>query len=109
MNLKEIEERIQTLGAATGPDYLYDLLRCYGMPNATIVRLQKGSYNRSERDDECLWKGKVYFRFVDSGEDLRVNVCPSCSTSFAHMDSKSVFTPSVLVIAMGGGYPAHIK
>lgn len=53
-----------------GFELIYDLLRAYGISNASLTRLQKGTYNRAEADDELLWKDKVYYRVVEDGEDL---------------------------------------
>lgn len=68
MNLKEIEERVAGVGAAAGPDFLFELLRAYGIPKASVTRLRSGSYNRSEREGEYLWRGKVYFRSLDGAD-----------------------------------------
>jgi len=70
MNLGEIEERVESLDENQGFDLIYDMLRAYGLPNASIARLRNGSHNRSDRVDECLWKGKVYYLFVRSSDDL---------------------------------------
>ncbi len=68
MNLREIEERVATLQTAEGSDFLFELLCAYGIPKASVTRLRSGSYNRSDRDGEYLWKDKVFYRF-DEGPD----------------------------------------
>jgi len=70
MNLGEIEQQVADVDTDQGFDLIYDLLRSYGLPKASIARLRNGSHNRSDREDECLWKGKVYYRFVQNGADL---------------------------------------
>ncbi|MEX2274993.1 MAG: DNA methyltransferase [Actinomycetota bacterium] len=72
MNLAEIEMRVAMLDTTQGFDLIYDLLLAYGLPRASISRLRSGSYNKSPLPNETLWKGKVFYRFVDSGEDLHV-------------------------------------
>ncbi|HEV2755209.1 MAG TPA: DNA methyltransferase [Actinomycetota bacterium] len=72
MNLQEIEERIATLDLSRGFDLIYDLLRAYGIPKASISRLKSGSYDRSHGDDEHLWRGKLYYRQITDGEDPHV-------------------------------------
>src|SRR6202034_2082724 len=70
MNLGEIEQQVASLDTDQGFDLIYDLLRAYGLPKASIARLRNGSHNRSDRENQCLRKGKVYYRFVEDGGDL---------------------------------------
>jgi hypothetical protein len=37
MNLREIEERVAAMGAAEEPEFLFELLRAYGIPKATLA------------------------------------------------------------------------
>src|SRR5580698_5565690 len=70
MNVGEIEERIQVLAQnLSSATFIYDLLSAYGLPKASIRRLQKGTYNLSKAKDEILWKKKLYYRVV-LDEDL---------------------------------------
>lgn len=69
LNLNEIEQRVAAIEATPGVEFLYELLRAYGIPKASISRLRSGTYDKSDRDDERLWKGKVYFRATDSSDD----------------------------------------
>lgn len=71
MNLGEIEQQVAGLDTDQGFDLIYDLLLAYGLPRASISRLRTGSHNRSDRADERLWRGKVYYRFVERADDLR--------------------------------------
>lgn len=69
MNLKEIEQKVGELDTSPGPEFLYDLLRAYEIPKASIGRLRSGSYDKSAREDERLWRGKVYYRSNDCDDD----------------------------------------
>jgi hypothetical protein len=69
MNLKEIEERVADVRAAEGSEFLFELLRAYGIPKASITRLRSGSYNRSEQEGEYLWRGKVYYRSLNCPDE----------------------------------------
>lgn len=69
MNLKEIEERVADLRVAEGSEFLFELLRAYGIPKASITRLRSGSYNKSDQEGEYLWRGKVYYRALDRPDD----------------------------------------
>ena len=44
--------------------------RAFGLTRASITRLQTGNYNRSKHDAEVLWKNKVWYRYVEDGDDL---------------------------------------
>ena len=70
MNLKEIEEGVAAVGAAEKPEFLFELLRAYGLPAASVTRLRNGSYNKARNDNEVLWRDKVFYRYVDGGEDI---------------------------------------
>jgi hypothetical protein len=69
MNLKEIEERVADVRAAEGSEFLFELLRAYGIPKASITRLRSGPYNRSDQEGEYLWRGKVYYRSLDCPDE----------------------------------------
>jgi len=47
---------------------IYDLLRAYGIPRSSISRLRSGNLDKSDHDNETLWKGKVFFRYAQTGE-----------------------------------------
>ncbi len=68
MNLTEIEENVELVDTDQGFDMVYDLLRAYGIPKASISRLRSGNLDKSDHDNETLWKGKVFFRYVQTGE-----------------------------------------
>ncbi|MGV1048178.1 MAG: DNA methyltransferase [Solirubrobacterales bacterium] len=69
MTLREIEERVAALKSLDGGEFLFELLRAYGIPKASITRLRTGSYNRSEQEGEYLWREKVYFRSLDCPDE----------------------------------------
>jgi hypothetical protein len=68
MDLATIEKNVGEIDVTQGFALIYDLLAAYGMPKASITRLRKGSANKSDREDEVLWKGKVYFRDLTGAE-----------------------------------------
>jgi hypothetical protein len=70
MNLKEIEQRVAAVGAAGEPEFLFELLRAYGLPAASVTRLRNGSYNKARSENEVLWRDKVFYRYVDGGDDI---------------------------------------
>ena len=69
MNLIDIEKRINKLTyiikdefEAIKDTFIYELLNCYGIPKASITRLQNGSINISNNAGEILWKKKLFFK-----------------------------------------------
>lgn len=52
--------------------FIYDLLTAYGISKTSIKRLQKGDFNRSKVEGEVLYKSKMLFKEVDSGNLLNV-------------------------------------
>jgi hypothetical protein len=74
MNLQEIEDRVAQLNLAGGPELIYALLLAYGLPKAGIARLKSGTYNRSTRPGENLWKGRVFDRYEAHNGDLHAAI-----------------------------------
>ncbi len=70
MQLQEVESNVADLNLRQGFDLIYDLLRAYGISNASLSRLKSGSYDKAEYENELLWKDRVYYRLVDNGDDL---------------------------------------
>jgi len=67
MKLTEIQENLEELIDDYSPDeFIYDLLRSYGLAKASITRLKKGEYNLSDNGEEVIWKNKVYYKEVES-------------------------------------------
>jgi len=70
MQLHEIEASVAGLDVSQGFELIYDLLHAYGVSNASITRLKSGSYDKSDEDNEVLWRDKVFYRYVDDGQDV---------------------------------------
>jgi type II restriction/modification system DNA methylase subunit YeeA len=69
MNITQIEQNIKKLLESFNQDtFIYDLLLAYGLPKASISRLQKGSLNLSKSEAEILWKKKLFFKVVTTDE-----------------------------------------
>ncbi len=67
MNITQIESNIQSLIVNFNEEsFIYDFLISFGTPNATIKKLQIGSLNLSKKEDEVLWKKKLYFARIAS-------------------------------------------
>lgn len=50
--------------------FIYDLLLAYGIPNASITRLQKGGLNLSKTAGEIDWKTKMFFKALETDANV---------------------------------------
>ncbi len=74
MNIAQIENNISNLVKNLNTEtFIYDLLLAYGLPQASITRLQKGNLNLSKRTGEISWKRKLLFR-SELKKDLHLTV-----------------------------------
>ena len=65
MNIAQIESNLQNILANyTNETFIYELLLAYGLPKASITRLQKGNLNLSSIEGEISWKKKLFFKPV---------------------------------------------
>ncbi len=63
MNITQIENNLQNLiKSLNRSSFIYDLLLAYGLPRASITRLQKGGMNLSNVDGEIVWKKKLFYK-----------------------------------------------
>ena len=69
MNIAQIEENLQSVVKSFSKEtFIYDLLLAYGLPKASITRLQKGNLNLSKVDGEISWKKKLFFKNVQDSD-----------------------------------------
>ena len=74
MNIAQIENNLQNLIKNFSKDtFIFDLLLAYGLPKASITRLQNGNLNLSKMQGEVSWKKKVLFKPIEN-EDLHVAI-----------------------------------
>ncbi len=74
MNIAQIEINLQKLVAAVRKEtFIYDLLLAYGLPKASITRLQKGNLNMSKTQGEISWKKKLLFK-EECNADLHLTI-----------------------------------
>ncbi|MBN2640352.1 MAG: class I SAM-dependent DNA methyltransferase [Victivallales bacterium] len=70
MNIGKIEENLKNLlNSFSKESFIYDFLLAYGLPKASVARLQKGNMNLSKIPGEILWKKKLLFKEA-SGDEL---------------------------------------
>lgn len=74
MNIAQIEENLQKLIKTYSKEtFIFDLLLAYGLPKASITRLQKGNLNLSDIAGEIKWKKKLFFR-EENKADLHLSI-----------------------------------
>jgi hypothetical protein len=68
MNIALIEGNLQKIIKNFSDDnkdgFIYELLRTYGLPKSSITRLQKGTLNLSKKQNEIIWKKKLFFKVI---------------------------------------------
>lgn len=80
MNIAQIESNLQNILANyTNETFIYELLLAYGLPKASITRLQKGNLNLSTIEGEISWKKKLFFKPVFN-QDLHLAISEIKST-----------------------------
>lgn len=83
MNTAQIEKNLQELIKSFKKDtFIFDLLLAYGLPKASISRLQKGGMNLSKIDGDIIWKKKLYFKAIKN-EDVHEVIENSRKDTFA--------------------------
>ncbi len=52
---------------SASPDFIYDFLLAYGLPQASITRLKNGSLNLANDEGDILWKKKLFYTVAAPG------------------------------------------
>jgi hypothetical protein len=77
MNIAQIEQNLQNLITKYDKEtFIFEFMLAYGLPKASITRLQKGNLNLSDEEGVVSWKKKVLFKPVFK-EDLHVAITNS--------------------------------
>jgi len=71
MNATQIEKNVTALVENFNEqEFVFDLLKAYGISKTSITRLKKGDFNLSKVKGEVLYKSKMLFKEVDTGKLL---------------------------------------
>jgi hypothetical protein len=101
MDIGQIEDNVRAAVRELSRDtFIYELLAAYGLPKASITRLQKGTYNLSKTNGEIVWKKKLYFRAVFD-EDLHgfIDTCRRDNNLLKHAPRFFVVTDFKTLLA----------
>ena len=77
MNIAQIENNLQNLVKEFNQDsFIFELLLAYGLPKASITRLQNGNLNLSKEEGVISWKKKLLFKpIVNEDLHLAITIC----------------------------------
>lgn len=74
MNIAQIEQNLQNLIQTYTPEtFIFELFSAYGLPKASITRLQSGNLNLSKEEGVISWKKKALFKPV-LNDDLHIAI-----------------------------------
>ncbi|MBO0455698.1 class I SAM-dependent DNA methyltransferase [Enterococcus hulanensis] len=84
MSVIEIEDKIINIVKNIDKEnFIFEFLKIYDIPNATVTRLKKGTNNLSKQTDEIHLKNKLYFKIANNDlfksfveMEAQVNVLP---------------------------------
>lgn len=73
MNVAKVEENLKKILEQQGKDgfeenFIYDLLLAYGIDKSTITRMRKGLSNLAKKDNNVIYKNKVFFESTESND-----------------------------------------
>ena len=73
MNANQIETNVTELVKNFNKDeFIFDLLLAYGISKTSITRIKKGDFNLSKVEGEVLYKSKLFFKEVFTGNLLNI-------------------------------------
>ena len=71
MSLEIIEKQLkEILKLVNEETFIYDFLLAYNQPKASINRLIKGDYNLSKKNNQVIWKKKIFYEKINENEDV---------------------------------------
>ena len=71
MSLVEIENKLKALTVNINKNnFIFEFLLSYDQPKATIKRLIKGDYNLSKKNNQVIWKKKIFYEKIVNNEDV---------------------------------------
>ena len=89
-SIAEIENKIEDIVAkyretGVSGNFIYDFILAYGLPKASVTRLQNGTLNLSKKQGEICWKGKLLYKelFID---ELNVSLALNTENSIKHKE-----------------------
>lgn len=101
MNASQIEKNVTALvDNFNKEEFIFDLLKAYGISKTSITRLKKGDFNLSKVEGEVLYKSKMLFKEVASDKLLNtIDELTKESASIKHNPRFVIVTDYKTVLA----------
>lgn len=102
-NVTEIESRVAALverhPEGVDESFIYDLILAYGLPKASVTRLQNGTLNLATRPGEISWKGKLLYKSFFKGE-LNIGIALATAKNIKHKERFVILTDGDLMLCV---------
>ncbi len=102
-NVAEIESRVASLVEShpegVNESFIYDLILAYGLPKASVSRLQNGTLNRATRPGEINWKDKLLYKSFFKGE-LNIGVALATAKAIKYNERFVILTDGDLLLCV---------
>ena len=102
-NVTEIESRVAALverhPEGVDESFIYDLILAYGLPKASVTRLQNGTLNLATRPGEISWKGKLLYKSFFKGE-LNIGIALATAKAIKHNERFVILTDGDLLLCV---------
>lgn len=102
-NVTEIESRVAAFverhPEGVDESFIYDLILAYGLPKASVTRLQNGTLNLATRPGEISWKGKLLYKSFFKGE-LNIGIALATAKNIKHKERFVILTDGDLMLCV---------
>ena len=102
-NVLEIESQVAALveryPEGVDESFIYDLILAYGLPKASVSRLQNGTLNRATRPGEINWKDKLLYKSFFKGE-LNIGVALATAKAIKYNERFVILTDGDLLLCV---------
>ncbi|WP_290742862.1 class I SAM-dependent DNA methyltransferase [Fibrobacter sp. UBA4309] len=102
-NVSEIESQVAALveryPEGVDESFIYDLILAYGLPKASVTRLQNGTLNLATRPGEISWKGKLLYKSFFKGE-LNIGIALATAKNIKHKERFVILTDGDLILCV---------
>lgn len=98
LSSEHIEAALKTI--PQGEDYIFNVLRAYGLPKSSITRLQSGELNLSKVPGNIMWRGKLCYEVTMPGM-LKTTV-----TELEQSEAVQKYRPRFIIVSDGTNWAA---
>ena len=98
LSSEHIEAALKTI--PQGEDFIFNVLRAYGLPKSSITRLQSGGLNLSKVPGNIMWRGKLCYEVTMPGM-LKTTV-----TELEQSEAVQKYRPRFIIVSDGTNWAA---